>query len=251
MRLDKFISNNSAASRAEVRRLVKRKTVLVNGIAADNCALHISPTDTVVLDGQVIANIGKVYFMLNKPAGYICANQAGEYPTVLDLLSQAENNQSAEAVTPVVRAQELQIAGRLDVGTTGLVLITNDGQWNHRLTSPRQGCQKVYRVTLARPFDPQTRQLFHQGILLQGETKPTLPATIELLDDTHLLLSIQEGKYHQVKRMFSATDNEVIDLHRESVGDILLDPALQPGEFRPLTHAEVDSIWRQSERPEP
>ncbi len=248
MRLDKFISNNSSVSRSDVRRLVKRKAVLVNGIAASDCGLHISPMDTIALDGQVIASTGKVYYMLNKPAGVICANQAGEYPTVLDLLSQDANNPFADTTTPVVRAQELQIAGRLDVGTTGLVLITNDGQWNHRLTSPRHGCQKVYRVTLARPFDPATEPAFKQGILLDGETKPTLPATIELLDDTHLLLTIQEGKYHQVKRMFFATSNEVVGLHRESVGDILLDPALRPGEFRPLTQIEADSIWRQSER---
>ena len=247
MRLDKFLSNNTSASRTEVRRLIKTQAVQVNGIPASNAAMHIAADDDVLLNNTPVVNIGKLYYMLHKPAGTICANQDGSYPTVLDLLAQRVNDVSGESLN-IPRAQELQIAGRLDLDTTGLVLITNDGQWNHQVTSPNSGCKKVYAVTLAQAFNPETRDAFSTGIQLDGEKKPTLPATIELVDNTHLLLTIQEGKYHQIKRMFAATGNSVIGLHRLSIGQIKLDPTLKAGQFRPLTQTEITGV---NQRPKP
>jgi 16S rRNA pseudouridine516 synthase len=243
MRLDKFLSNNTSASRSEVRRLVKAKGVRVNGTLVNNTAMQIALSDQVELNDVPVVNVGRQYFMLYKPTGYISANQDGSYPTVLDLLAQRSNNATGKGqISP--RAQELQIVGRLDLDTTGLVLITNDGHWNHRVTSPSSNCKKVYAVTLAQTFDPNTRDAFDKGMQLDGEKKPTLPASLEQLDGTHLRVTIQEGKYHQVKRMFAATGNRVIALHRIAIGQIELDPALQPGQFRPLTEDEINSIGR-------
>ena len=130
----------------------------------------------------------------------------------------------------------------LDVDTTGLLLITDDGQWNHRLTAPRSDCQKIYRVELATPISPDYQERLANGVWLEGEKHPCLPATLEVLDDQTVLLSIAEGKYHQVKRMFAALGNHVKALHRTQVGGITLDETLEPGEYRALTPDEVASI---------
>ncbi len=237
MRLDKFLSNNTSASRSEVRRLVKAEAVRVNGTLVKDAAMQVEASDRVELHHSPVVDIGRQYFMLHKPAGTICANRDGSYPTVLDLLAQSDATR-----LDVTRIDELQIAGRLDVDTTGLVLITNDGQWNHRVTSPGSKCKKVYLVSLARAFDRNTEQAFHTGIQLDGEKKPTLPAHLEQLNSTQVRLTIQEGKYHQVKRMFAATGNHVTALHRIAIGRIELDSALQPGHFRALTEDEIASV---------
>lgn len=234
MRLDKFIANNSPASRSDVRRLVKAQAITVNGSLARDAGMAVSPTDHVLLNDEPVIPTGRRYYMLHKPAGYVCANQHSEHPTVLDILQQAG--------VSATELRELQIAGRLDLDTTGLVLITNDGQWNHYLTSPNTGCNKVYRVTLAEPFAQRSLTAFTNGMLLENEKKPTLPAEVEVVTDHEVLLTIQEGKYHQVKRMFAATGNHVVALHRASVGNIRLDPHLEPGQFRPLSEQEIAGV---------
>ncbi len=190
-------------------------------------------TDSVTLDGQIIEPPGPRYFMLHKPAGYVSATVDAAHPTALELLR-------GEA-----RCLDLQIAGRLDRDTTGLLLLTDDGEWNHRLTSPARQCEKVYRVQLRDPLSPQAIAQLEAGILLRGEQRPTRPARVAITDQTdrrQVLLTILEGKYHQVKRMFAATGNLVLGLHRERIGGITLDPSLGPGEYRPLTAAEVQGI---------
>ncbi len=130
--------------------------------------------------------------------------------------------------------------------TTGLVLITDDGQWSHRITSPKHKCDKTYRVWLADPVQADYAEKLANGIELRNEREMTLPAQMELVnaDENEVLLTIHEGKYHQVKRMFAALGNKVVGLHRERVGDIVLDEALEPGEYRYLTEEEVASIWK-------
>lgn len=190
-------------------------------------------TDRVTLDGQSIEPPGPRYFMLHKPAGYVSATVDAAHPTALELLRGEP------------RCLDLQIAGRLDRDTTGLLLLTDDGDWNHRLTSPARQCEKVYRVQLRDPLSAQAIAQLEAGILLRGEQRPTRPARVAITDQTdrrQVLLTILEGKYHQVKRMFAATGNLVLGLHRESIGGITLDPSLGPGEYRPLTAAEVQSI---------
>jgi 16S rRNA pseudouridine516 synthase len=190
-------------------------------------------TDSVTLDGQIIEPPRPRYFMLHKPAGYVSATVDTAHPTALELLRGEP------------RSLNLQIAGRLDRDSTGLLLLTDDGEWNHRLTSPARECEKVYRVQLRDPLSPQAIAQLEAGILLRGEQRPTRPARVAITDQTdrrQVRLTILEGKYHQVKRMFAATGNLVLGLHRESIGGIMLDPDLGPGEYRPLTATEVQSI---------
>ncbi len=228
MRLDKFIATTTDFSRSEVKRWLKQNEVTVNGTITNNPAQHIdSSKDRICLFDKALEELKPRYFMLYKPQNLVCANSDSEHPTVIDLLNEPKK-------------ETLQIAGRLDKDTTGLVLITDNGQWNHRVTSPNSHCFKRYYVTLAKPLYTELIGQFSQGILLKSENKVTLPAELLIIDDYHAELAIQEGKYHQVKRMFAAVGNHVTALHRNSIGDISLDNSLQPGQYRALNSKEVN-----------
>jgi 16S rRNA pseudouridine516 synthase len=231
MRLDKFISTNTFYSRAQIQLLVRQGLVTINGAKAAKSSVHVGEDDQVHLDSKLITASKPRYLMLNKPAGYVCANTDSEHPTVLDLLDEPFK-------------EKLQIAGRLDLDTTGLVLITDDGDWNHRVTSPRHDHHKLYVVTTVDVIDESAIALFRQGILLHGESKPTLPAELELVDSHSARLKICEGKYHQVKRMFAAVGNRVVALHREGIGDISLGAELPAGSYRSLTADEINSFGK-------
>lgn len=226
MRLDKFIGHASELSRRDIHRAIKRGEVMVNGAVARAPDLSLNTQDQVTLQGRPVAAPAPRYLMLHKPAGVLSARTDAHQPCVLDLVD-----------TP--RKDTLQIVGRLDKDTTGLLLLTDDGQWNHRITSPRNACPKVYRVITAEPIAPETAERFAEGILLKNDSKPTHPATLELLGERRAQITLQEGRYHQVKRMFAATGNRVIELHRVAVGGIVLDSQLAPGDFRYLTDEEV------------
>jgi 16S rRNA pseudouridine516 synthase len=230
MRLDKFLSNNTAYSRAQVHRFIRAGDVSVNGESKVKADQKILDTDEIYLHQELITSQPPRYLMLNKPAGYVCANHDSENPTVIDLLDD-------------IRTSDLQLVGRLDKDTTGLVLITDDGQWNHQITAPVSHCQKTYLVTLADSISAETTELFKQGVLLDGEKKLTAPAELELLGSHQAKLIISEGKYHQVKRMFAAAGNKVVALHREKIGNLLLDSALKPGQYRSLTSQEIQGIF--------
>ena len=229
LRLDKYISNATDLSRSEVKRYIKFGDVTIDDQPATNPAQKVSGTESICIDGSAIHLPQSRYFMLNKPVGVVSATKDNNNTTALDLIYEH-------------RSAELQIAGRLDIDTTGLLLVTNDGQWNHRLTSPRSDCQKIYRVTLGIPITADYQQKLANGVWLEGEKHPCLPATMDIIDDRTVLLSIAEGKYHQVKRMFAALGNHVEALHRTQVGGIVLDPLLEPGDYRALTEEEVASI---------
>ncbi len=229
MRLDKFLSQNSDSSRSLIQQAIKAGRVSVNGVLAKKGDQKLQGDELVTLDGIQVEAFKTRYLMLNKPIGYVCANSDSEHPVVVDLIR-------------LPRWQELQIVGRLDIDTTGLVLLTDDGQWNHRITSPRHECAKIYRVTTANPISSDTTTLFAEGVQLHGEKNSTRPARLELISSHEALLEIHEGKYHQVKRMFAAAGNHVVALHRESIGSIKLDPKLAPGEYRALTDDEITSI---------
>ncbi len=230
MRLDRFIAHATGMSRRQVNQLIRGGRVLVDGLPAQG-ALRITE-QTVSLDGQPVVSAAPVYLMLHKPIGYVCANTDALHPTVLDLLD-------GERFHPT---DPLQIVGRLDADTSGLVLLTTDGHWNHRITAPASHCSKTYRVELEATLTPAAKADLEQGIWLKSETKPTLPCQILPLDATRVDIVLREGKYHQVKRMFAAVGNRVIALHRSSIGEVALDPALLPGQFRHLTRAEIDSL---------
>ena len=228
MRLDKFISQVTDFSRKDVKRLLRGDAVTVDGEPVRDAALQVSAGAQGRIDGELLLAPRPRYFMLHKPAGYVCVTRDREHPTVLELLDEPN-------------LEKLQIAGRLDIDTTGLVLLTDDGAWNHAVTSPKRACSKTYLVTLADDIAPDTADQFARGVLLEGEHKPTEPATLQILFGNEARLTISEGRYHQVKRMFAAVGNRVTELHRERVGDIHLDPDLQSGEYRALTTAEIES----------
>ena len=229
MRLDKFLSQNSDSSRSLIQQAIKAGRVSVNDVIAKKGDQKLLCDEIVTFDGNIVEAFKTRYLMLHKPLGYVCANSDSDYPVVVDLIR-------------LPRWQELQIVGRLDIDTTGLVLLTDDGQWNHRITSPRHECDKIYRVTTANPISADTAELFAVGVQLHGEKAPTRPAQLELISSHEARLKIHEGKYHQVKRMFAAAGNLVVALHRESIGSIQLDPALAPGEYRALTAEEITSV---------
>ncbi len=231
MRLDKFLSQYTDFSRSQIQQLVRASRVSVNGEVIGKADYKLRGDEQVMLDGQFIHPFKNRYIMLHKPLGYVCANTDSEHPVVLDLVD-------------IPRKGELQIAGRLDVDTTGLVLLTDDGQWNHRITAPRQECTKTYLVTTANPIHAEVIQLFAEGVQLHNEKNLTRPAQLEILGLHSARLHIHEGKYHQVKRMFAATGNRVLQLHRESIGNIQLDPQLAPGEYRPLTEIEIQEAMQ-------
>lgn len=226
MRLDKFLSQYTDYSRSQIQQLVKAARVTVNGEIVRKADNKLRGDEQIKLDDQLIQAFSNRYIMLHKPLGYVCANNDSEHPVVIDLLD-------------IPRKQDLQIAGRLDIDTTGLVLLTDDGQWNHRITAPKQECTKTYLVTTADPIQQNVITIFVQGVQLHSEKHLTRPAQLEILSSHSARLQIHEGKYHQVKRMFAATGNRVVQLHRESIGNILLDSQLAPGEYRPLTESEI------------
>jgi len=229
LRLDKYISNATDLSRTTVKKFIKAAQITVDDEIAHSGAQKVSPDQVVAIEGSPIACPSNRYFMMNKPLGFVSANKDKYNPTALSLLYEH-------------RSEQLQIAGRLDIDTTGLLLITDDGNWNHRLTSPQAQCKKVYAVQLLNPVGENYANKLSAGIALEGEKRRCLPAAMEIIDDHHIHLTITEGKYHQVKRMMEALGNKVQSLHRFQIGNIALDPTLEPGDYRPLTAAEVSSI---------
>jgi 16S rRNA pseudouridine516 synthase len=234
MRLDKYVANNSGLSRTEAIQAIRAGRVCLDQLPCTQFAARIKPSQTISLDGLTLNEPMAIYWMVNKPAGVVCANSDAEHPTLFDLLNLTQ-------LHPSLR-NSLQIAGRLDRDTTGLVLVTSDGAWNHMMTSPNKTLGKRYRVTAAEPITAMAVAQIQAGMLLRGESKITRPAKIKLLDQTHCLLEITEGKYHQVKRMMAATGNRVIALHRETIGCIELDPSLQPGQHRALKEEEINQL---------
>jgi 16S rRNA pseudouridine516 synthase len=229
LRLDKYISNATDLSRTEAKRLIKSGDVSIDEKIATSGSQKVSTDHSVTINGSPITLLVDRYFMMNKPAGVVSATKDHTNPTAIDLIYEHRN-------------QQLQIAGRLDIDTTGLLLITDDGQWNHIVTSPRTDCKKIYLVELENPVGEDYQRKLEAGIALEGEKRRCLPATMEVIDDHHIRLTISEGKYHQVKRMMTSLGNEVVNLHRLQIGGIELDPELEPGDYRPLTDEEIASI---------
>ena len=230
MRLDKFLSQQLEVSRAIALRELRARKVTVDGEVVREGALKLKPENEVEYDGTLLRlQFGPRYFMLNKPQGYVCSTDDPDHPTVLYFLAEPT-------------AYKLHAAGRLDIDTTGLVLMTDDGQWSHRITSPRHHCEKTYLVTLESPVAEDTAEKFTAGVQLHNEKELTKPARLEVLSENQVRLTISEGRYHQVKRMFAAVGNHVVALHRERIGGIVLDEELEPGEYRELTAEEIASV---------
>lgn len=233
MRLDKLLSECGVASRKEIRQLIRSGRVSVDGAAAASPEMKLDPYKALVcLDGTKIEYAKYHYYMMNKPAGVLSATDDGRQKTVLDL------------VTPEMRKMGLFPVGRLDKDTTGLLILTNDGEFAHRVISPRSGIVKVYHAQTEAPVDEADITAFKEGLTLGDGTK-CLPAGLKLLPDGSCLVEVMEGKYHQVKRMLSSRGKPVTELKRLSIGGLKLDKALLPGSFRALEESELCSVMKK------
>lgn len=226
MRLDKFICECTNHTRSLAKKALRQGEVFCNGHVIKDPAFKVSNEMKITLAGQTLSLLGKRYLMVNKPVNVICSTEDEYHQSIISLLD-------------IEKPELLHIAGRLDVDTTGLVLITDDGAWSHQITSPKKSCGKLYRVWLADPLAATLVEQFAEGLQLRGELELTKPAKLQLISDHEALVTLTEGKYHQVKRMFAAVGNKVVKLHREAIGHIKLDPSLAPGEWRYLTEIEV------------
>lgn len=231
MRLDKFLCELNIGSRSQVKELIRHGKVSVNNTVVKTADLKIDESkDIVCVQGQTLSYRKFYYYMLNKPAGVVSATQDNLSDTVIGLLR------------PEDRHTDLFPVGRLDKDTEGLLLLTNDGALAHRLLSPGRHVDKTYHVTIEHALTAQEIQQLEQGVDI-GEDKLTLPARVEVLSpETELLLTIHEGKFHQVKRMLFAVNNLVTALRRTAFGGLKLDGALAPGEYRPLSEEEVEVL---------
>ncbi|MGO2133415.1 MAG: pseudouridine synthase [Halomonas sp.] len=232
MRLDRFVSETTELTRSLAKRAIMRAEVCVNGEPEKRAARQLNADDTVTWNGELLALVGKRYLMLNKPTGIECSARRGLYPRTIDLID-------------LPKVERLNPVGRLDVDSSGLILMTDDGQWLHRITSPKKAHPKVYLATLAHPLSGSEAEeaiaAFAEGVALDGDELPTRPAELVMLDDYHARLTITEGRYHQVRRMFAAIGNHVEALHRTLVGPLELGD-LAEGDWRELTEQEVASF---------
>ena len=230
-RLDKFLSSQTPLSRRDAAKAIRDKRVTVNGAVTRTADCKINPdADIVTLDGTALRYRRFVYYMMNKPSGAVSATEDREERTVLDILP-------AELMRP-----GLFPAGRLDKDTTGLLILTDDGDYAHRMLAPNKHVDKTYLVTLDREPDESVGEAFQAGITL-GDGTVCKPGQAVPLGGCRVKVVIREGKYHQIKRMFAALGYHVEALTRVGIGALKLDDSLAPGEVRELTAAEAGKVF--------
>lgn len=221
-----MLQSQGFGSRKYCRSLIEDGRVEINGQLNTNPQAELDTTNLrFTVDGAHWDFRDKVYLLLHKPAGYECSRNPQHHPSVLSLL-------------PIQLAERgIQCVGRLDEDTTGLLLLTDDGPWLHQLTHPKRHVPKRYLITLKHPCDPAQLEALGNGVLLHGETEPCRAQDLEMRSEQNLAMTIEQGKYHQVKRMLAAAGNRVQALHRERFGQLTLGE-LQPGEWVYLDHAQ-------------
>ncbi len=228
-RLDKLIASQGTMSRSDTVRLIRRGAVTVDGVVCRDPATKVDgDRNHICVSGQSLAYHRYVYVMLNKPAGILCVSRDPKVPTVVDLLP------------PDQRRKGLFPAGRLDKDTVGLVILTDDGEYAHRMLSPKKAVEKCYHVRLDGPLTQADSDAFQAGIILTDGTV-CRPASLRILEDSDTPLAevrITEGRYHQIKRMFGTRERGVVWLKRLSIGNLMLDPSLREGESRFLADEE-------------
>ena len=231
MELERILHRHGFGSRKACRTLIRSGRVAVNGENVDDPFVDVDTTDLIFsVDGVSWPYRGKATIVLNKPAGYECSRRPIHHPSVYALLP-----------IPLLE-RGLQSIGRLDEDTTGLLLFSDDGQLNHVLTSPKHKVPKIYRVQLKHPGAPELVQELLHGVLLHDEPEPIVAAACTLTSERELLLTVTEGKYHQVKRMIAAAGNRVDTLHREMVGGFRLPADLAPGQWIWLEPADLGAL---------
>ncbi len=236
MRLDKYLAEMGAGTRSEVKKLVRAGRVTINGAVAEKPEQKVDPeTDTVCLDGEALLYAAYEYYLFHKPAGCVSATEDKIHKTVMDYLTDTLRD-------------DLFPVGRLDIDTEGLLLITNDGTLAHELLSPAHHVKKTYYARVAGRVTEEDARLFQQGVDI-GEEKLTKPAELVILtsgEESEIELTITEGKFHQVKRMFQAVGKEVVYLKRLSMGPLTLPETLLPGEYRALTQEELMLLQKET-----
>jgi 16S rRNA pseudouridine516 synthase len=239
-RLDRFISQKMSINKRDVRLILAQGRVTVDGSVAKNIEQIIDTFSDVILDGKTLQNNSPYYVMLNKPVGVVSATKDAQHKTVIDLLKEAGIHKQG------IELDDLHIVGRLDLNSSGLMLLTNDSRWSERLTQPDKKVAKVYQVTLKNSLikDCFTDYIeaFERGMYFEYEDIITRSAAITLLSEFTAQVTLIEGRYHQIKRMFGRFRNPVVSLHRISIGSLDLDDALSPGESRLLKAFEIDNI---------
>ncbi len=229
MRLDRFLCELNIGTRSQVKELIKKGNVSVNGVIITKSDTNINETsDEVLFKGEKLRYREYVYIMINKPDGVVTATRDKNLPTVMDLIKPL----------PV---KDMSPVGRLDRDTTGLLLITNDGELSHRLLSPKYHVDKTYLVTCEHSLTENDINRLCEGVDI-GDDEPTLPARVKTSNGTDILLTIHEGRFHQVKRMLEAVGNKVTRLKRISFGPLDLPGDLKEGEWRELTEDEIQKI---------
>ncbi|WIV52334.1 pseudouridine synthase (plasmid) [Marivivens sp. LCG002] len=237
-RVDKLLSSMGYGSRKEMARLAKAGGIILDGGELSDVTKRIPVTQDLptrmTIDGEPLDPVAGMVLLLNKPLGMTCSHKE-DGALVYDILPRRWKSR-----TPMISS-----VGRLDKQTSGLLLLTDDGDLLHRIISPKRHVKKTYRAKLARPLTGTEGELFASGqMMLEGEDKPLAPAELEVLSQTEALLSVFEGRYHQVRRMFAATGNHVEELHRESLGGLSLPAGMRPGEWKLLSEAEISLIFQ-------
>lgn len=233
MRLDKLLGDMGIASRSELKQMIRQGRVTVDGRAVTAPETKVdSGACNIALDGEALHYKSFRYYMMDKPPGVLSATEDGRQKTVLDLVS------------PEMKRMGLFPVGRLDKDTSGLLLLTNDGDFAHKVISPKAGIQKRYYAQVDGTLDEKDREAFRQGLMLGDGTK-CLPAELELLGEGECLVTVMEGKYHQVKRMLASRGAPVLELRRLSIGGLALDNRLEPGGWRELEEADIAKLFRQ------
>ena len=231
IRLDKFLADMGRGTRSQIREMAKKGRISINGQPVKKTDLKVDPErDAVAVDGQPVAYVTHEYYMLHKPAGVVTATEDNLHRTVMDLLKTAR--------------KDLFPVGRLDIDTEGLLLITNDGELAHQLLSPKKHVDKTYYARVAGRITEEHKKIFAAGVDI-GDEKPALPAELRILSSEEISeveLTIHEGRFHQVKRMFHAVGGEVLYLKRTSMGSLRLDECLEPGQYRRLTEDEIRAL---------
>ena len=230
LRLDKFLSDSAAGSRREIREWIRAGRVSVDGTIVKRPEQKVDTASAVTLDGGPVPYKAFLYLMLDKPEGLITATEDRDQRTVLDLLPAA------------LRGKGLFPVGRLDKDTSGLLLLTNDGDFAHRVISPKKGVSKRYHAVVDGVPDEEDAAAFRKGLVL-GDGTRCLPAELECSGGNECWVTVQEGKYHQVKRMLASRGKPVLHLRRLSIGGLELDPKLGAGGLRQLDEEELRKIF--------
>lgn len=235
IRLDRFISKALTISRRDVRLMLARKRITVDGNIATEIDDIVDEFSVIEIDNTTIQDNKPYYIMLHKPVGVVSATKDEKHITVIDLLKSS-------GVFPLKICENLHIVGRLDLNTSGLILLTNDSRWSSYLTSPENKVVKKYRVTLANKLSDDYIEAFAQGMYFSYENITTKPALLEIFSDKVADVALTEGRYHQIKRMFGRFRNPVVKLHRFAIGHLSLCDDLLAGNSRLLTDEEVKNI---------